>query len=76
MNEFHAQITFENACLREGATPEQVRSPCRAASLVAVRVGVIRRLREMQWSYPMIGRHMHRDHTTIMHHARKHGIER
>jgi hypothetical protein len=46
----------------------EMRGPKRWANIVEARKELIELLDSRQWSSTMIGRFMHRDHTTIIHH--------
>lgn len=43
--------------------------------IVEARAVVIRYLRRHGWSSPMIGRYMHRDHTTVLYHLSKEALQ-
>lgn len=49
-----------------GTTPEAIRGPSRTKHIVAARHAVFAELRLAGWSFPAIGAHLNRDHTTVM----------
>jgi len=51
---------------RADLTPEMLRSPCNRASRVKVRREIAVKARAMGYSFPEIGRALHRHHTTIV----------
>lgn len=54
-----------------GVAPRDVLAVRRGTPAVCVaRADVMRRLRCAGYSLPQIGRWMHRDHTTVLHHVR------
>jgi chromosomal replication initiator protein len=55
------------ACVRFGLTVEQLRGPRKCRGIVRPRQIVMYLAREMTpLSYPRIGAHFHRDHTTVL----------
>jgi chromosomal replication initiation ATPase DnaA len=61
-----AQDLIEQAAETWYTTPAEILSSSRTANLVAARRQIARELRKQGWSYPMIGRALHRHHTNIM----------
>lgn len=56
-----------------GYTKVQICSPSRKAPLVRARQSVMAYLKDdLGYSYPVIGRYLNRDHTTVLHGVRKH----
>ena len=55
-----------------GYTIYEVQSRQRNTRLVNCKVEIARMLRDKGYSYPVIGKVLNKDHTTIMHYIKKH----
>ena len=65
-------IVFEHAW-NHGLTVEEMMSENRTPERVAIRSELYWRLRkETTWSLPRLGKHLNRDHTTLLHGIAKH----
>lgn len=63
--------TIERICLAHGYSVKDVLSDNRARRFVKARCEVARFLRSKGWSYPVVGKKMGRDHTTIMYNVHR-----
>jgi hypothetical protein len=55
-------------CLGTGVTPEDVIGRSRSSAIIMVRRRVAQTIyNELHWSYPKIGKFLHKDHSTIWH---------
>ncbi len=57
-------VVFE--CMSRGVDVRELRSECKLQRLVVLRRVIASQARQQGYSYPVIGRALNRDHTTIM----------
>jgi chromosomal replication initiation ATPase DnaA len=64
-------LTIEKICEAHGQVVREVLSDKRSRRLVRARCEVARFLRSKGWSYPVVGKKMGRDHSTIMYNVHR-----
>jgi len=62
---------FIRVCVELGYDYKSIMSARRDAILVKKKIAVAKILREKGYSFPLIGRAMNKDHSTIIHYLRK-----
>ena len=64
------EIVLADICSAHNVTLRFVRSYRRNKHLVTARKACVKALRDLGLSMPAIGKLLHRDHTTVLHHLR------
>jgi chromosomal replication initiation ATPase DnaA len=68
-----AMKVLRSVSAEHGVSVDELRGPRRNNRLIEARRAVIQALRDCGLSLPQIGRFVHRDHTTVLHHLNYEG---